>query len=214
MAKKGGSKQKKMNARVDFTPMVDMIMLLVTFFMLCTTLLKPQTMQISMPSDKEDIKEENQSQVAASKAITILIDGDNKLYYFKGKPTGGTDIPDEGKLFETTYGKSGIRKMLLEANPQAVKEIEKLKKEFALKATSSVQQELKIKADYKERLNKIKNAEYTPSVIIKASDKATYDNLIQVLDEMQICSVGRYVIDKFAAGDQAKIDGLKNGTQQ
>ena len=42
------SKQKKMNARVDFTPMVDMIMLLVTFFMLCTTLLKPQTMEITM----------------------------------------------------------------------------------------------------------------------------------------------------------------------
>ena len=55
----GKSKQKKMNARVDFTPMVDMIMLLVTFFMLCTTLLKPQTMQISMPSDKDDIKQEN-----------------------------------------------------------------------------------------------------------------------------------------------------------
>ena len=52
MAKKGGSKQKKMNSRVDFTPMVDMIMLLVTFIMLCTTLLKPQTMQINMPSDK------------------------------------------------------------------------------------------------------------------------------------------------------------------
>ena len=68
----GKSKQKKMNARVDFTPMVDMIMLLVTFFMLCTTLLKPQTMQISMPSDKEDIKQENKSQVAADKAITII----------------------------------------------------------------------------------------------------------------------------------------------
>ena len=79
MAKLGGSKQKKMSSRVDFTPMVDMIMLLVTFFMLCTTLLKPQTMEISMPSDKEDIKEENQSQVAAFKAITNLIDENNTL---------------------------------------------------------------------------------------------------------------------------------------
>lgn len=44
MAKKE-SKQKKMNVRVDFTPMVDMLMLLITFFMLCTSLSKPQTME-------------------------------------------------------------------------------------------------------------------------------------------------------------------------
>ena len=35
---KKGNKQKKMNIRVDFTPMVDMNMLLITFFMLCTSL--------------------------------------------------------------------------------------------------------------------------------------------------------------------------------
>ncbi len=203
-----------MNSRVDFTPMVDMIMLLVTFFMLCTTLLKPQTMEISMPSDKEDLKEDNQSQIAASKAITILIDENNTLYYFKGKPSGGTDIPNEGKLFETTYGKNGLRKVLLESNPQAVKAVAALKAKYAKMVTSNVEQEKKNKAEYKQELNKIKNADFTPSVIIKASDKATYDNLIQVLDEMQICSVGRYVIDKFADGDRAKIDALKNGTAQ
>ena len=106
MAKKGGSKQKKMEARVDFTPMVDMIMLLVTFFMLCTTLIKPQTMELTMPSDKEDLNEENQSQIAASKAITILIDDDNTLYFYTGKP-------DEAKLEKTVYGKDGIRAELL-----------------------------------------------------------------------------------------------------
>lgn len=203
-----------MNSRVDFTPMVDMMMLLVTFFMLCTTLLKPQTMEITMPSDKEDIKEENKSQVAASKAITILLDENNTIYYFKGKPDGGTDIPDEGKLFATNYGKDGIRKALLASNPQAVKEVEKLKAEFASKATSNVQQEQKVKAEYKERLAKIKNADYTPSVIIKASDKATYENLIDVLDEMQICNIGRYVIDKFAEGDKLKIEAYKKNPAQ
>ena len=56
---KKGNKQKKMNIRVDFTPMVDMNMLLITFFMLCTSLSKPQTMEISMPSNDKNITESN-----------------------------------------------------------------------------------------------------------------------------------------------------------
>ena len=56
--KRGKGKQKKMTVRVDFTPMVDMNMLLITFFMLCTTLSKPQTMEISMPSNDKDITEQ------------------------------------------------------------------------------------------------------------------------------------------------------------
>ena len=79
-SKKGkGSKQKKMTVRVDFTPMVDMNMLLITFFMLCTTLSKPQTMEISMPSNDKNITEEQQSKVKASQAITLLLAGGDKL---------------------------------------------------------------------------------------------------------------------------------------
>ena len=57
---KGKSHQKKMEIRVDFTPMVDMNMLLITFFMLCTTMIKSQTLQISLPTnEKVDKKEQN-----------------------------------------------------------------------------------------------------------------------------------------------------------
>ena len=51
------------DCRVDFTPMVDMNMLLITFFMLCTSLSKPQTMEISMPSNDKTITEEQQTKV-------------------------------------------------------------------------------------------------------------------------------------------------------
>ena len=76
--KKGkGSKQKKMTVRVDFTPMVDMNMLLITFFMLCTTLIKPQTMELNMPSNNKDITDDQKSMVKASQAITLLLGADD-----------------------------------------------------------------------------------------------------------------------------------------
>ena len=207
MAKKGGSKQKKMNARVDFTPIVDMIMLLVTFFMLCTTLIKPQTMELTMPSDKEDLNEENQSQIAASKAITILIDDENTLYFYTGKP-------DEAKLEKTTYGKDGIRAELLKRNVVARQKVEALKREYNLKRTSNAVQEAKMQEEYKQKLKEIKNSDDTPNVIIKASDKSSYKNLMDIMDEMLICNIGKYVIDNFADGDRAKIDAFKANPAQ
>ncbi|WP_303763255.1 biopolymer transporter ExbD [Alloprevotella tannerae] len=190
-----------MNSRVDFTPMVDMIMLLVTFFMLCTTLQKPQTMQITMPSNKENINDANRSQVAASKAITIMITENRTLYYFKGKPT-------DDNLVKTTFGKDGIRAVLMEANSAAQQEKAKLDAKYATMQSSNVQQAEKNKAWYMEQLKEIRNGANTPDVIIKPSDKATYKDLIDVLDEMNICSIGRYVIDKFVPADQAKVDKL------
>ena len=59
-----------MEIHIDFTPMVDMNMLLITFFMLCTSLSKPQTMEISMPS-KDNIENE-ETAVQQSRAITLI----------------------------------------------------------------------------------------------------------------------------------------------
>lgn len=193
-----------MNARVDFTPMVDMIMLLVTFFMLCTTLQKPQSMNIAMPSDKKDINEEDRSQIAASKAVTIMIDEGRKIYYFKGKPS-------EDNLDKTEFGKEGIRKVLLEENLKAQQQVEALKKKYASKQSNSPQEAEKVKEAYKQELEAIRNGDDTPSVIIKPSDKATYKDLMDILDEMQICYIGKYVIDTFNPEDKAKIDAKFGG---
>ena len=120
---KKGNKQKKMNIRVDFTPMVDMNMLLITFFMLCTSLSKPQTMEISMPSNDKNITEEQQNKVKASQALTLLLGEDGKLYYYEGEP----DYKNYASLKETTYEASGLRKLLLSKNYEAVKKVRELK---------------------------------------------------------------------------------------
>lgn len=189
--KKGGkSKQKKMTVRVDFTPMVDMNMLLITFFMLCTSLSKPQTMEISMPSNDKSITEEQQSKVKASQAITLLLGSEDELYYYEGEP----DYKDYTSLKETSYRPDGLRAMLLQRNRTAVNEVNQLKQQKL---------DLKISEDeYRKRLGEIKSGKNTPTVIIKATDNASYKNLIDALDEMQICNIGKYVITDIVEADR------------
>ena len=191
--KKKGSKQKKMAVRVDFTPMVDMNMLLITFFMLCTSLSKPQTMEISMPSNDKNITEEQQSKVKASQAITLLLGADNKLYYYEGEP----NYKDYASLKETTYTPDGLRAILLKKNVTAVRKVNELKQD---KLNLKISEE-----EFTKQLAEIKSGKETPTVIIKATDDASYRNLIDALDEMQICNIGKYVITEIAEADQFLI---------
>ena len=189
--KKGNSKQKKMTVRVDFTPMVDMNMLLITFFMLCTSLSKPQTMEISMPSNDKNITEEQQSKVKASQAITLLLGPDDKLYY-----------KDYTSLKETTYKPDGLRGILLKKNATAVRQVNDLKQKKL---------ELKISEDeFTKQLSEIKSGKNTPTVIIKAMDNASYKNLIDALDEMQICNIGKYVITNIAEADEFLVKNFES----
>ena len=191
--KRKSTRQKKMAVRVDFTPMVDMNMLLITFFMLCTTLSKPQTMELSMPSNDKNITEEQQSKVKASQAITLLLAGGNKLYYYEGEP----NYKDYTSLKETTYGADGLRAVLLKRNSATVSRVNDLRKQ---KADLKISEE-----DYSKKLAEIKSGKNTPTVIIKATDESSYENLIDALDEMQICSIGKYVIADMAEADRFLI---------
>lgn len=202
--KLGGSKQKKMTTRIDFTPMVDMNMLLICFFMLCTSMIKPQTMEINMPSNKEDLEDDQRNQIKASEAVTFLLDENNKLYYYEG-------IPEINTLKETTYGKSGVRAFLQRRNAVALNKINKLKEQHLNNQTTDTRVMAQQDAAYRKELAKIKNERGVPNVIIKATDKATYENLISVLDEMQICGIGKYVIDKISDFDMQMIDYYKKG---
>lgn len=192
----GKGKQKKMTIRVDFTPMVDMNMLLITFFMLCTSLSKPQTMEISMPSNKS-ITEEDQTKVKASRAITLILGGDDRVFYYTGEP----NYEDYTSLKETTYEADGLRAMLMGRNADIVAKIKALKAEKLEKKFSD--------EEYNERAMKIKDVNTAPVVMIKATDDATYENLVDALDEMQICSISKYAIVDITEGDEFLLDNLE-----
>lgn len=209
MPKQKASKQKKMNVRVDFTPMVDMMMLLITFFMLCTSLAKPQTMELSMPSNDKNLQDQDKSVTKASYTVTMYVCGNNKIYHVDGQPK----YDDPNCLKETTWGKDGIRKILInhvtEDGTYPVQQVMLAKAKLDQKKLKDPKKYTD--AVYNAELSKIKGGEIdgekigTMTVIIKATDKASYKNLVDALDEMQICSIGKYVIDKIRPEDEALL---------
>lgn len=183
---KGGKKvkQKKQTLRVDFTPMVDMNMLLITFFMFCTSLSKPQTMEIAMPPKDKDLTDVKEPpKLADDLAITLILDADNKAFYYLGMP----NYSDPNSLKTTDYSPDGIRKLLMGKNVEIVRQINDIKKKLLDREITQEQ----FKTQSAEIKRKVKDS---PMVMIKPTDGSSYRNLIDALDEMQICNIARYAI--------------------
>lgn len=192
-------KQKKVTLRVDFTPMVDMNMLLITFFMLATTMSKPQTMQINMPTKDKDLTEDQMNKVKASEAITLYLGNNDKVYYFQGIP----NLTEPNFLKETDFAPNGLRKILLEKNQGILTKVNelKLKKQNMQIADSTYQREL----------SALKNGKGTPVVVIKPLDNSTYKDMVTALDEMLITNIGKYAITPIDNNDKTM---LKNSNVQ
>ena len=206
--KKKKGAQKKMSIHVDFTPMVDMNMLLITFFMLCTTMIKSQTLQIILPTN-EDVKKEQQAQAKQSEAITLILDteyeGDkpkvdaetgktvHNIYYYEGIADTTFSSPrylrKEAFIGNQNHEPQGIRKILRGKNMQVMEEYEKLKTQWKNKEIT------KEEFDKLAKQNSAASAKTRPVVVIKPGPNTTYEGLINALDEMQINQISRYSIE-------------------
>ncbi len=102
---KGGPKQKKKSTRIDMTAMVDVAFLLLTFFILTTTLATPQAMELIKPP-KTDKPEDVEQDVAESKVMTFIMGENDNIYYYQGIT--------EPKVLTTNFSADGIRKVIKE----------------------------------------------------------------------------------------------------
>ena len=110
--KKGSGKvrSKKSNAKVDLTAMVDLAFLLITFFMLTTSLSKPQSMDLGLPDKDEKDKPEKDIKVDQRRTMTIIMGENNKVKWFHGL----LEAPEpNGKPTDAQYGRNGLRKEIL-----------------------------------------------------------------------------------------------------
>lgn len=108
---KGGKvRSKKQNSKVDLTAMVDLAFLLITFFMLTTTLSKPQSMSLGLPDKEDDPTKNKDVKVDENRTMTILLGDNDKMVRYVGllaTPVAG------GTPKDFAYGKEGIRQELL-----------------------------------------------------------------------------------------------------
>ncbi|MFN8352816.1 MAG: biopolymer transporter ExbD [Spirosomataceae bacterium] len=75
------NRSHRLSVRIDMTPMVDLGFLLITFFMLTTSLSKPKALPLAMPDQAESTQP-----VPASSTLTLLLSEQNKITYFVGLP--------------------------------------------------------------------------------------------------------------------------------
>ena len=181
---------KKASTRIDMTPMVDLAFLLLTFFVLTSTFSKPKTMQINYPADAD--KPENQQKV--NNAITVLLSKDNNIYYYKGEFFGKDSKNDPPTvLTKTDFSKDGLRKVLMDSykvTRDSISALEERYKKHELADTT-----------FKRMANALKGRKYALTVLVKSDDKATYANMVNVIDEIQIAMIGKYAVVDMMKGE-------------
>ena len=71
--------------RIDLTPMVDLGFLLISFFMFTTTLAKPNTMEINMPSNEHN---DRPPEIPSESTITLIPVSGHSIIYYEGMLNG------------------------------------------------------------------------------------------------------------------------------
>lgn len=184
---KGGKKRaKKQSTRVDMTPMVDLAFLLLTFFVLTATFNKPKSMELTFPAPPPP----DQKPEEVKKGITFLLTKDDRIFYYEGQFRAEAD--DKGpktEIAELSFsqeGKQSLHKFLLEKNKPMQDQV---------RALNDQHKKGQLADTTFKRLVKLRKADkesYT--YLIKTDDKATYKNVIDVIDELNVNVVGKYVM--------------------
>jgi len=157
-------------------------------------------MEINMP-DKTDVPEDERTKFKDSQTMTIILGESNQVYHYIG-------IKDP-VLDSTNYGPDGIRKVLMKENKKRNPKID------SIPIYKRMLENRKISKDeYRQHLTQIKAFKDGLIIVIKAMDKSNYKNLVDILDEMAICNIGRYAIVDITDQDKQLVAGTLQITEE
>jgi biopolymer transport protein ExbD len=143
-------KKRRVGVRIDMTPMVDVALLLLTFFMLTTVFNKPQTMELNLPPTQKPVP------IPASSLLTLRVAPDFTIYWSKGD--------DPNKLQKVPF--SEIRKFLIDQDRSTNKMV----------------------------------------TLIKIDRDAKYNNMVDLIDEVNLANISRFSIAPMDANDKRLME--------
>jgi biopolymer transport protein ExbD len=201
--KGGGKKKAKKHApHIDMTPMVDLMCLLITFFMLTTAFSKAKVMEINLP-EKINPEKQEAPKISASRTLNLILGPNDKVYWYPGgvKPEDYNNLPPVQEL-DFSSGPAGLRTMLLERNRALFKKINDYEAEVKKGTFGTLSQDSVQKA-----VAQLKKVDDTgPIVLIKAYKEAKYGNFVDILDEMNICGIARYTFVDIAWYEEKMVE--------
>jgi biopolymer transport protein ExbD len=208
---KGGKKRaKKAAPHLDMTPMVDLMCLLITFFMLTTAFSKPKVMEITMPEEDTTKKTGPIKTVSQERVLNVLLVGKDQVFWYAGAISEETPNP---KVTKTDFGPNGLRDLLLNRNKKVFTAIKDLKDKVLRGELKMADSTLSRKIKDIKRTN-LQNDKKCPMVFIKASDKAKYRNVVDVIDEMAITNIAGYFIVDITSEEKALLEKQYPGSTQ
>ena len=196
---------KKASTRIDMTPMVDLAFLLLTFFVLTSTFNKAKTMEINFPAKPKDPKDLPK----INNALTFILtregkdEKENGIYYYYGEfyGPGNKDGKPVTTFIKTDFSKEGLHKLLLDKNKPTVDALNALEARYVKKEIADT--------TYKRLALAEKSKREALTVLIKADDKAVYKNIVDAVDELNICNVGKYAIVDMGKGELDILNSIK-----
>jgi biopolymer transport protein ExbD len=186
---------KRDSTRVDMTPMVDLAFLLLTFFVLTSTFIKPAVMEITMPVKGPPGPVKN--------ILTLLLDESDTIHYYYGMPDSVSPAPFQA----TGYGSNGIRKVLITYNKAEFEKVNKLEKELML--NGSMDEDTRRKA-LEKGISEITAVPGTLTVVVKTCENTKYERVIDVLDELNIAFISRKAILDISPQEEMLLDAMRS----
>ncbi len=191
----GRFKLKRKDVFIDMTAMSDVTVLLLTFFMLTSTFIKPEPVKVNTPGSVSDIK------IPESNIVTILVEKSGKIFISMDKKGDLMSVLDE---MQDKYGVSFDAKAkksfgLLPAFGLPFGQL----KEFLSMSTESQNAYLKsaqnpgipcdsLRNEFKDWIQCARDVNPDLRIAIKADAKAPYKVIKTVMNSLQDIKENRY----------------------